>query len=886
MERGTSSIRRHHGRFVVLEEAPTGRTLRAYDPELQREVAIEEVPFEETSGRTAARSIEEARAMAKLSHPNVVQVYDVEELANGRLLLIKEVVDGPTLEEWLALQPRGWREIVSCFVSAGRGLVAAHRAGVFHGDFTPKNVIVGGDGTLKVTGFRVGRMHSSMLNITHQSSEEEKDPEWITFDSAPGLVNAIEPPSDHEDLDDGKVDQRAFCLALWDALSGRQTNSPSRLSPGPTRVDIPRAIVRALRSSLAPKTPERAPNLESLIDLLSAESSVRPLRARHVLIPLVLLGVAGALWMNLFAGSGPCASGSDHLGSTWNDERRTSLRRAMLSVERPFARTAALMTEQTLDRHAERWVDAFERNCRLTLVHEVQSAEVMALRAQCLERVRIQLDAVTRLMTRADARLVEHAHEVLEELEPVESCDDVAQLQARAERPPPAEEELIHDIRELLAEGGAERKAAHFDQARKKYERARELVEKVTFEPIRAESSLHMGSLFSQTADHDLAERWLRQALVSAARSGRLDLVQRAASALLFVVGNQKAQFEQALLYRELALDSTMADARTEGTARLHLAVVQVAAGRLGQAEVEARHAVRLLEAELGSDHPSVANALNNLAEILRMKGEHSQALDIHEQALSSRLRTLGPDHPETARSHENLGNVLAEFERYDEAEHHYRRAFAIRRETLPPVHSDWASLHHNFGTMLLQRGADLEHAERELRSAIDIGSEVSDPEHPQVLQSMSSLGDLLALTGRPDEAIEQYRLCVERGTRSLGPAHPQRIRHLRRLAELSLDQGRTDEALEVAQAAWELASSGEPSEQRARVAFALARALRLVDPGPSARARAFALSALEDLQRDPAAPEDVVDAIEGWLDEHGTEHDRRREPGSEPDAR
>ncbi|HET6584355.1 MAG TPA: serine/threonine-protein kinase, partial [Nannocystaceae bacterium] len=148
------------GRYVVLGVAGHGGmgvVYRAYDPNLQREVALKLLRGRRTNQAAAeARLRREAQAMARVSHPNVLPVYDVG-MVDERVFVTMEYLEGQTLGEWVEHGPRTWREIVGLFLQAARGLAAAHRVGLVHRDFKPGNVIVGDDGRVRVMDFGLAR---------------------------------------------------------------------------------------------------------------------------------------------------------------------------------------------------------------------------------------------------------------------------------------------------------------------------------------------------------------------------------------------------------------------------------------------------------------------------------------------------------------------------------------------------------------------------------------------------------------------------------------------------------------------------------------------------------------------------------------------------------
>ena len=200
------------GRYLIIEELGAGGmglVLRGYDPKLQREVALKVLRSDVLEDEARARMVREARAMAKLSHPNVVAVYDVETSEQG-VMLVMEYVPGQTLRQWLK-QNRAWQDVVRAFVSAGRGLAAAHEAGLLHRDFKPSNVLVAErDGRVRVTDFGLARAQGREETVHAESIEGARS----TDDSAEALTD----PSSRRS-------------SSWKAWSGHISASTSRLRP-------------------------------------------------------------------------------------------------------------------------------------------------------------------------------------------------------------------------------------------------------------------------------------------------------------------------------------------------------------------------------------------------------------------------------------------------------------------------------------------------------------------------------------------------------------------------------------------------------------------------------------------------------------------------------
>jgi serine/threonine protein kinase len=282
------------GRYVVrhpIGEGGMGVVYAAHDPDLGREVALKLLH----PTVAAERLIREAQALARLSHPNVVTVYEVGE-DRGRVFLAMERVRGITLRAWLA-EPRPWRAIVAAFLEAGRGLEAAHQAGLVHRDFKPANVLRGDDGRVRVVDFGLA------LPLATGAGAGAAAPLRCTQTGARLGTPAYMAPEQHRgDQATARSDQYAFAVALWEALHGEHPfggeswdeladrAGAGRLRPPRRRLPAPlqRGLERALRADAA----ERFPTITDLLALLEASRAPRRLWAMAVV--LLLLTAAGA----------------------------------------------------------------------------------------------------------------------------------------------------------------------------------------------------------------------------------------------------------------------------------------------------------------------------------------------------------------------------------------------------------------------------------------------------------------------------------------------------------------------------------------------------------------------------------------------------------------
>jgi hypothetical protein len=260
------------GRYEIqrlVGAGAVGRVYAAYDRLLDRTVALKVLRPGVASAELEHRLLREAKAMARLSHPSVITVFDAGKEA-GRIFIVMELVRGGTLREWLAAERRSWREVVDVFVRAGRGLAEAHAAGIVHRDFKPDNVLMDDDGRVRVTDFGL-----ACYNTGADSLAETVMPGGD--DCPTGLGAALTrtrefigtPAYMAPEQFDGTsacagTDVYAFCTALFEALYGQRPFTATSLmvlarekrlgkvaSPPSERgvpVALRRAVVVGLRS--------------------------------------------------------------------------------------------------------------------------------------------------------------------------------------------------------------------------------------------------------------------------------------------------------------------------------------------------------------------------------------------------------------------------------------------------------------------------------------------------------------------------------------------------------------------------------------------------------------------------------------------------------------
>ncbi|HET6584191.1 MAG TPA: serine/threonine-protein kinase, partial [Nannocystaceae bacterium] len=298
----------HVGRYRILSrlgQGGMGVVYLAHDDELDRRVAIKILRHDlapSSAGRS--RLLREAQATARLSHPNVVHVYEVGHEAD-QVYMAMEYIEGETLRRWCDGKPRSCAELVAIFSAAGEALAAAHEAGLVHRDFKPDNVLVGRDGRPRVVDFGLARADEATTTMSGREPTAKHSPIDVTATATLAGTPAYMAPEQHARQGaDPRSDQFAFCVSLFEALYRKRpfggetlTELAVQVAEGaiatvdPVAAGVPMRVHAAVMRGLSRHARQRFATMRELLAELREAAAPR---ARRAWWPFAAIG-AGAL---------------------------------------------------------------------------------------------------------------------------------------------------------------------------------------------------------------------------------------------------------------------------------------------------------------------------------------------------------------------------------------------------------------------------------------------------------------------------------------------------------------------------------------------------------------------------------------------------------------
>jgi serine/threonine-protein kinase len=878
------------GRYLILSllgRGGMGEVYAAYDPELDRRVALKLL---HTSGGESARRrlVREARALGKLSHPNVVQVHDVGEHL-GDVFVAMELVDGDALDVWCKAAPAPtWQEVLAVYLDAALGLSAAHQQGLVHRDVKPGNILRGKDGRVRVLDFGLaapgepksadstptlpseGSLHETLPAPSHPDRGVEA--RLTTTGALMGTPLYMAPEQHASSRVTPASDQYALCVALHEGLYGvapfpverrlslitllddllaRKMQGPPLAPPAGSAVPV--WVYRALRRGLSPKPEDRYPALPDLIAALREDpDALRRARRRRAGI---VASAAGLLALAVAAGAkggalgDPCAHPERELAGVWDEGVAGRVRAAFAGTGRPGAEGTATRVTALLDRYGAQWSAMRGEVCAASQSGAPAAAgQLVGLREQCLERRRGQLRALTGVLAdRPDPGVLDRAVQSAAGLYPVASCDDVEALGARVR--PPEDPAVAAQVAALRPR--ADRLEALFHAGRYKEgvalgEPLLEEVSAVPYPPLRAEVELWLGLLRAEGGEYDKGEALLRRAMLSAAE-GRDDVLEAVVwGRLLYVVGELEHRFEAAAAIRSFgpAAISRARDPRAEAAWLAAEGAVLVRMGKYDEGRAVHERALALREKLFGPDHPDVAASLGAIGNALLMKGSFVESRAFTERALALREKLLGEDHPDLAKSLNNLASAYLGVGDYPRALATHERTLALRERLLGPDHPEVANSLNNLGNVYFATG-DYPRAQKAHERALAIREKALGQGHPYVAQSLVNLEEVLLHTGEPEKALALAQRALAIREKALGPDDPD-------VAETLADIGRAHVQL------------GDPGQALRDLQRALA--MREKALGPTDPDLTDTLLGLAEVHLARHAPEDAVLVLERAL--------------------
>lgn len=858
------------GRYLVLD--PIGRggmgvVYAAYDPVLDRRVAVKLLRRAWRGSEEQERLRGEAMAMARLSHPNVVTVHDVGTFEQ-HLFVAMELVEGQTLRAWSRAE-HSWRETVALYLQAGRGLAAAHAAGIVHRDFKPDNALVGSDGRVRVVDFGL----ASLVEGSPSTSEED----LASMGSLVGTPRYCPPEQLRGVPVDARADQFAFCASLWEALFGQPAfvgddvlslldHMGAEAGPRPPASHrVPRHVVDTLARGLSSRPDARFPSMDPLLEALARD----PGRTRRRVVAWVvgLAAFASVGWVARAREASPvCVGAETKLAGIWDADRRTAVERALVASGKPWARETAANLSRVLDAYAGDWIAMHRDACEATSVRHEQSEALLDRRMQCLGERAAELRALTSQISQPADGLIEQAPKAVYALTPLRGCADARDLLATV--PPPTDPTAragVERARIELANAKAMKALARFDSAKQLASEQVDRARTIGYRPLEAEALAEVADDLEDLGSYPESATTFREALLASERGSDRSLAASTMVNLVWVVGVDQGEHARAYEYAEHAqaiLDALGGDPIVQADLESFEATVLRGQGRLREALERYRVAVAKRREAFGPDHPRYAMALTNLAGPLADLGEYEEALRLTEEALAIQARALGEHHPSYALTLEATAASLNLLGRFSEALPQAERALRLTQEALGPDHARAAECEWTLALVEMSVDAHAD-AETHLRHAIHVAETSGEGE--KVANYGTILGHVLVKEGRYAEAEAAYRSALTVFERDGEGSETQEARS--GLAAALVGLGRPADAIALLEptVAW-MEKGGSNARELAHARIRLARALWAVKGGDRERARALAAQAIEAYEKDPGAREDLREARE-WLE-------------------
>lgn len=655
-----------------------GVVYEAFDPQLERLVAIK--TLRASTGTLASGTaesscnsllLEEARAVARLSHPNIMAVYDVG-VCDAQAYMACELIRGMELAHARAEFAAPWRVVLKWMIDAGHGLSYAHDHGLVHRDFKPANVMLDESGRVLVLDFGVaaesaGPPAAGKLELVRSTQSRDRDDARLLSRSqltgtpvymAPELLSGAQA--------DAQSDIFSFCVSLFELLYGH------RPFAGPSPRELHRAMLEGPQWQLADSVHRRPPNW--LRDLLARGLAYKRRDRRHEsladLIAELELGIRAhdRRRIHIYWGAGllaslslspmaladdptdPCETGAEKVAAVWNDDQRGRVQSTLQQLEFEYAASTWTRIEAGLDDYAQDWRTGYAESCAAAQVDRLAGPHALDLHMACLDRRLQGFASFVSVLEKADATVLRNAVKAMHALAAIEDCQGSDAAQQIDRRPTQPERRARFDqIEGELTQLDAMINTGQGALARQRALEIRGAVEQLDHPDTSARFTHMLGQIVRSAGEHRYAVELHRFALTEAIHADNLDIAAQAALELVFLRGyslNERAAMPQ-LLTRAAAL--VRAGGNTPALRAALSSYRGIAAGMVADHSSSAHwfeQAVAAQREAPGDESLAVDSYMSNLALAWSFMGKHDKALQIVDQALHGARDYYGHDHP------------------------------------------------------------------------------------------------------------------------------------------------------------------------------------------------------------------------------------------------
>ncbi len=769
-----------------------GMVYTAYDPALDRRIALKVLPAIEDERRAhfEQRLRREAQALARLAHPNVVAVYDVG-VAEHSVFIAMQLVDGVNVDEWLEAASRSPREIIEMLVAAGRGLAAAHDAGIVHRDVKPSNVLVDAKGGVCVGDFGLARSAEEAEPSADDASL--LDVNLTRAGAVVGTLPFMAPEQHRGEPATPRSDQFSFCVMAWKALFGQHpfvagpwdTAKARAAMAADAIIEPPRrmAIARALRRGLRHDPAERWPSMHALVEAIRPRSYAAWWWGAGTLVVGMALAATVASYLTPAAAAQGCAAARP----AWGTFARLPVQAAVAASGRPglFAHLAHALDERT-----SAWSEAHDAACK---ARDDQAGELFARRMLCLDRRNAETRALIEQLSRPqDGETLDKAVGAVGSLGAIADCQDSDALLGL--KPHPHSEHAM-DVDQRLARADA------LDTLGK-YKEELAIVQPIIGEArtlgygAAAAEALHLQArALDGLAQYKEAETAAYDAITEAGRAGDDVLAARAMLLQVYITNDDEGKPDIAMALARAAEGMVARTHRPELAASLEMyrGSILYGQGKLAEALNEYESALAKYLA-MPAQRLSLARTYNNMSLVEGDAGRLHESLDHAREALAIYEAELGREHPDSLTIRVNIAMGEQRLGMIDQARTDYHDVIAAIERTFGPEHGQLAAPLSNLASLEADAG-NLEVSLPLAQRANAIVEKAFGPDNPRMAWTLDNVAENLRRLGRLDEAEATERKALAVGQKAFGADNADLAYELDNLGKILRDRGRLAEA-------------------------------------------------------------------------------------------